>query len=129
MRPWLSGRFGNPSGSHSVARAARQAVDEARDKVAGILGTAPGDVVFTASGTEAANLAILGRLRAVPGPVVVSAIEHHAVLHAARAAERALGTPYGWWQWATTGWSTWAAWRRRLTRPSASCRSSWSTAK
>ena len=93
MRPWLSGRFGNPSGSHSVARAARQAVDEARDKVAGVLGTAPGDVVFTASGTEAANLAILGRLRAVPGPVVVSAIEHHAVLHAASAAERALGTP------------------------------------
>ena len=93
MRPWLSGRFGNPSGSHSVARAARQAVDEARDEVAGVLGTAPGDVVFTASGTEAANLAILGRLRAVPGPVVVSAIEHHAVLHAASAAERALGTP------------------------------------
>jgi cysteine desulfurase len=93
MRPWLSGRFGNPSGSHSLARAARQAVDEVRDKVAGVLGTAPGDVVFTASGTEAANLAVLGRLRAVPGPVVVSAIEHHAVLHAASAAERALGTP------------------------------------
>jgi cysteine desulfurase len=88
MHPWLSGRFGNPSGSHSVARAARQAVDEARDTVAGILGTAPGDVVFAASGTEAANLAVLGRARSVTGPVVVSAIEHHSVLHAARAAER-----------------------------------------
>lgn len=89
MQPWLGGRFGNPSGSHSVARAARQAVDEARDKVAGVLGTTPGDVVFTASGTEADNLAILGRTRAAPGPVVVSAVEHHAVL---RAAERA-GVP------------------------------------
>ena len=93
MQPWLCGRFGNPSGSHSVARAARQAVDEARDKVAGILGTAPGDVVFTANGTEADNLAVLGRAQAAPGPVVVSAIEHHAVLHAARAAERSLGVP------------------------------------
>ncbi len=37
--------------------------------------------------------------------------------------------PYGWWQWGTTAWLTWTAWRRRLTRPSASCRSSWSTAK
>jgi cysteine desulfurase len=93
MQPWLSGRYGNPSGSHSVARAARQAVDEARDKVADILGTAPGDLVFTASGTEADNLAVLGRARATPGPVVVSAVEHHAVLHAARAAARSLGAP------------------------------------
>ena len=92
MQPWLSGRFGNPSGSHWVARAARQAVDEARDTVAGILGTAAGDVVFTAGGTEAANLAVLGPARSVTGPVVVSAIEHHSVLYAARAAERWLGT-------------------------------------
>ena len=86
MEPWLSGSFGNPSGSHAVARAARQAIDEARDKVAAVLGTAPGDVVFTSGGTEAANLAVLGRARWRPGPVVVSAIEHHAVLHAAQAA-------------------------------------------
>ena len=88
MDPWLSGSFGNPSGSHGVARAARQAIDEARDKVADFLGTSPGDVVFTSGGTEAANLAVLGRAGAAPGPVVVSAIEHHAVLHAAQAAER-----------------------------------------
>jgi cysteine desulfurase len=91
MQPWLSGRFGNPSGSHSVARAARQAVDEARDKVAAILGTTPGDIVFTASGTEADNLAVLGRAGAEGGPLVVGAIEHHAVLHAAQAAERFFG--------------------------------------
>lgn len=88
MEPWLGDRFGNPSGAHSVARAARGALDEARDVIAAVLGTAPGDVVFTAGGTEAANLAVLGRAHAAPGAVVVSAIEHHAVLNAALAAER-----------------------------------------
>ena len=88
MEPWLGECYGNPSGSHSVARVARAVVDEARDMVAQVLGTTPGDVVFTSSGTEAANLAILGRVRAAPGPVVVSAIEHHCVLNAALAAQR-----------------------------------------
>ena len=94
MEPWLNGgSFGNPSGSHWAARAARAAVDEARDVVADALGTRPGDVVFTAGGTEAANLAVLGRLHAAPGPVAVSAIEHHCVINAALAAERSgLGT-------------------------------------
>ncbi|MGH9106562.1 MAG: cysteine desulfurase family protein [Acidimicrobiales bacterium] len=92
MEPWLGERFGNPSGAHRVARTARQAVDEARDTVAQVLGTEPGDVVFTASGTEADNLAVLGRALASPGPVVVSAVEHHAVLHAARAASRLAGS-------------------------------------
>ena len=93
MEPWLSGSFGNPSGSHAVARAARQAIDEARDKVAAVLGTAPGDLVFTSGGTEAANLAVLGRAGVAAGPIVVSAIEHHAVLHAAQRAERLFGSP------------------------------------
>ncbi|HYA44031.1 MAG TPA: cysteine desulfurase family protein [Acidimicrobiales bacterium] len=88
MEPWLHGRFGNPSGSHAVARAAAQAVDEARDVLGTLLGTAPGDVVFTGSGTESCNLAILGRARAQPGAVVVSAIEHQAVLRSAQAAGR-----------------------------------------
>jgi cysteine desulfurase len=50
-------------------------------------------VVFTGGGTESDNLAVLGRARATPGPLVVSAIEHHAVLHAALAAERLMGAP------------------------------------
>ena len=92
MAPWLvPGQAGNPSGSHWAARAARQVVDEARDIVAELIGTAPGDVVFTSGGTEAANLAVLGRALAQPGPVVVSAVEHHAVLRAAGAAERLAG--------------------------------------
>lgn len=86
MLPWLTGSFGNPSGSHAMARAARLAVDEARDSVAADLGVDPGGVIFTASGSEADNLAIFGVVAGRPGPVVTTAGEHHAVLHAARAA-------------------------------------------
>jgi len=80
MAPWLGDRFGNPSGAHRVARAARQAVDEARDVVAAAVGCGPGDVVFTGGGTEADNLAVLGVHAARPGPVLCSAVEHEAVL-------------------------------------------------
>jgi cysteine desulfurase len=86
MIPWLTGRFGNPSGAHQVARAARAAVDEARDAVAAAIGVEPGGVTFTSGGTEADNLAILGSLAARPGPVVVSAVEHPAVMGAAAAS-------------------------------------------
>ncbi len=81
MLPWLGERFGNPSGAHRVARAARQAIDEARDVVAEVVGGRPGDVVFTSGGTEADNLAVRGVHAARPGEVVCSAVEHHAVLH------------------------------------------------
>lgn len=105
MLPWLGQRFGNPSGSHSVARAARKAIDDARDIAAEALGVDPGGVIFTGGGTEADNLAVLCATRPAPGTtpdegpgqrrpttadtptvVVCSAIEHHAVLHAAEAA-------------------------------------------
>jgi cysteine desulfurase len=97
MLPWLTTQFGNPSGSHSVSRRARQAVDEARDTVAACLGCLPGEVVFTSGGTEADNLAIAGLVQAGSdghgsagrpgsgGRAVCSAIEHHAVLHAVEA--------------------------------------------
>jgi cysteine desulfurase len=79
MLPWLGERFGNPSGDHRVARAARQAVDEARDVVADVVGCRPGDVVFTSGGTEADNMAVRGVHSARPGPVLCSAVEHDAV--------------------------------------------------
>lgn len=75
--------LGNPSGSHQLARAARRRLDEAREEVASLLGRAPGEVVFTSGGTEAANLAVLGLVEGseVPGATAVcSATEHHAVL-------------------------------------------------
>jgi cysteine desulfurase len=85
MLPWLGEWFGNPSGSHAVARAARKAIDEARDTVAGVLGCQPNEVVFTGGGTEADNLAVQGVHAARPGPVVASAVEHHAVLEPVHA--------------------------------------------
>ena len=82
MLPWLADHFGNPTGSHARARAARRAVDEAREPVAELVGCAPGEIVFTSGGTEADDLAINGVLDAVGGTAVCSAIEHHAVLDA-----------------------------------------------
>jgi len=85
MLPYLTERFGNPSGSHALSREAKKAVEEARDVVAAALGAAPGEVVFTGSGTESDNLAVIGAYGARPGAVVCSAVEHHAVLHATEA--------------------------------------------
>jgi cysteine desulfurase len=84
----LTGKFGNPSGSHRIARAAKAAVDDARDVVAGTLGVDPSGIVFTSGGTEADNLAVFGGLTHRPGAVVTTGAEHHAVLHAAAASGR-----------------------------------------
>ena len=86
MLPFLTERFGNPSGSHRLARDARRAIDEARDRVTEIIGCRPGEVVFTSGGTESDNAAIAG---AVGGRRICPAAEHHAVLH---AVERHGGT-------------------------------------
>jgi cysteine desulfurase len=80
MRPWAESQFGNPSGSHRAARIARRAVDEARDRVADVIGVTSGEVVFTSCGTESDNFAIAGTVAAVGGTAVCSAAEHHAVL-------------------------------------------------
>jgi cysteine desulfurase len=72
----------NASGAHRAARQARALVDDARDALAGVLGVDAGDVVFTSGGTEADNLAVLGRHAAVGGRVLCSAVEHPAVLEA-----------------------------------------------
>ena len=84
-------RFGNPSEPHAAGRAARAGLDEARDSVAATLGCAPAEVVFTGGGSEADNLAVLGRLRD-GGRVVASAIEHPAV----REPLRAYGGEVAW---------------------------------
>ncbi len=85
MLPFLTDRFGNPSGSHTPARRAQQALDEAREVVAAGLGCLPGEVVFTSGGTEADNLAVLGVRAGRPGPVVCTAADHHAVLEPTRS--------------------------------------------
>jgi cysteine desulfurase len=90
MLPYLTEHFGNPSGSHAMARRARMAIDEARDEVALCLGCEPGEVVFTSGGTEADNLAVLGAHASGRGTVLCSAVEHHAVRNACEAVGGAL---------------------------------------
>jgi cysteine desulfurase len=82
MVPFLGGAFGNPSSLHQEGRAARAAVDSARAQVAGLIGAEPEEIVFTASGTEADNLALIGAVHASGGTghVVTSTIEHAAIL-------------------------------------------------
>jgi cysteine desulfurase len=82
-RAMAAAPFGNPSSLHAAGRGARKAVEDAREAVAALLGADPKEIVFTSGATEADNLA-LDR----PGPRVVSAIEHPAVLEAAPDAVR-----------------------------------------
>jgi cysteine desulfurase len=97
MWPFLSGTFGNPSGSHAESRAARRAVEDARDQTAAHLGASPGEMVFTSGGTEADNLAVFGGWAAATTAhpertvVVCAAMEHHAVLMSCRALARRTG--------------------------------------
>ncbi len=79
-------RGGNPSSLHAVGRDARRRLEEAREELAAALGAEPAEVVFTSGGTEADNLAVKGAVYAHPSPrprLLVSSIEHHAVLDAA----------------------------------------------
>ena len=86
--------LGNPTGSHQPAQRARALLEESREAVAAFLGRDAGEIVFTSGGTESANLAVLGAAEFAlyergEAVVLVSAIEHPAVLESARAARRA----------------------------------------
>src|SRR6266581_3386034 len=86
MGPFLGGAFGNPSSLHYEGRVAREAVETGRAQVAALIGAEPDEIIFTASGTEADNLALLGAVHASgkPGHVVTSSIEHAAILETCR---------------------------------------------
>lgn len=87
MMPYLTDVYGNPSSQHAAGRRAANAVTEARDKIAGIVGGAPSGLYFTAGGTEAANTALKGICAANTGKgrhIVLSAIEHPALIESAR---------------------------------------------
>ena len=90
MLPFFSERYGNPSGrQHSFGEEADRAVQQARERVAELIGATPADIVFTSGATESDNLAIRGVARAAGrGHLVVTAIEHAAVLEPCRSLER-----------------------------------------
>lgn len=88
MLPYLREHHGNPSSIHAAGREARAAIDDARDRLARLLGAKPHEIIFTGGGTESDNLAVLGlaRRHAERGRhVITCATEHHAVLHAVEA--------------------------------------------
>jgi len=98
MMPFLTEQFANPSSLHSAGQSCKDAVERARQQVAGYLNTTPAQITWTSGGTESDNLAILGVMRALkaqgdPRGLAVSAIEHSAVLEAARYLERYEGIP------------------------------------
>jgi cysteine desulfurase len=89
MRPFLEGGAGNPSATHSLGLEARTSLDGARAKIARLVGGAPAGVIFTASATEANNLAIKGFTALAPGRhVVTSVAEHVSVLYSCRELEK-----------------------------------------
>ncbi len=91
MLPYFTEHFGNASSVHAFGQEAKGGLEDARAQVAALLNAAPGEIVFTSGGTESDNLGVIGGARAVPFKgrhVIVSAIEHDAVRHAADALER-----------------------------------------
>ncbi|HLW03135.1 MAG TPA: cysteine desulfurase family protein [Ktedonobacterales bacterium] len=90
MRPYLETLFGNPSSGHAYGHAAKDAVDQAREQVADLLGCLPDEVIFTSGGSESDNQAIKGIAFAQRGRgnhIITSEIEHPAVLNTCRYLE------------------------------------------
>lgn len=90
MLPFLGQRFGSASSPHRRGREARDRIEQARESVARLLDAAPGEILFTASATEANNLAVKGTVLSSRrgGRILAAATEHISVLHPVRALER-----------------------------------------
>lgn len=91
MLPYFCDNPGNPSSIYAEGRAARKAVEEAREKVAGAICAQPNEIYFTGSGSEADNWAIRGAAYAMSSKgkhIITSAVEHHAVLHTCQKLEK-----------------------------------------
>jgi cysteine desulfurase len=94
MLPYFSENFGNPSSLHAYGRSNRKVLDDCREKVASLIGVEYDEVVFTGSGSESDNAAIIGTVLALKDKgnhIVTSTIEHHAVEHACEFAKKYLG--------------------------------------
>lgn len=89
MRPYLEGQYGNPSSIYRAGQDARVAVEQAREKVAALIGAKPKEIIFTGGGTESDNSAIKGlALKKGQGHLVTTAIEHPAVLNVVKWLEK-----------------------------------------
>lgn len=90
MLPWFTDGFGNPSSIHSFGQETKEAIEEAREKVARLIGAKSDEIVFTGSGTEADNFAIKGVAYAKEHKgkhIITTAIEHHAVIEPCKFLE------------------------------------------
>ena len=91
MKPYFSDNYGNPSSLYTLAQQSREAVDDARDKVASVLNCKTSEIVFTSGGTESDNAAIKGTavaLKNVGNHILTTSVEHHAVLHSCQQLEQ-----------------------------------------
>lgn len=91
MMPYFQEVFGNPSSLHDFGQTAAEAVDKAREKVAGLIGSSKEEIIFTASSTEANNFALKGIAlanRRRGEHIIISQIEHFSVLHPAKTLEK-----------------------------------------
>lgn len=91
MLPYLGDVYGNPSSLHHFGAQVAARIEEARAQVARLIGARDSEIVFTSGGTEADNLALLGALAARPARrhLIISAVEHHAILASAETLEHA----------------------------------------
>ncbi|NGP76113.1 cysteine desulfurase [Balneolaceae bacterium YR4-1] len=94
MKPYFTEEFGNANSAHQLGNNAKVAVEEAREKVAELIGASPAEIIFTSGGTESDNAVIKG-VRAAIGKsdVITSPLEHHAILHSAECEKRRGGKP------------------------------------
>lgn len=91
MEPYHSKVFGNPSSLYSIGQSARKALDEARERVAGVLGARPDEIIFTSGGSESNNTALLGSVLGLgvkDVDIITSAAEHHSILYSCRLLQR-----------------------------------------
>lgn len=91
MLPWFSEYYGNPSSVYELAGKSKEAVDEARRQIAGVIGAKENEIYFTAGGTEADNWAIKAAYEACKekgNHIITSKVEHHAVLHTCQWLEK-----------------------------------------
>ena len=92
MLPYMDGVYGNPSSLHSVGQEANEALTNARERIAKLLGCEPREITFTSGGSEADNQAIISAARFGERKgkkhIVSTAFEHHAVLHTLKKLEK-----------------------------------------